>query len=318
MISTQTIERNEVQYASEMTFKQFIALTNYLKFHNPIEEVLENKYFQKLKLAKGANPKEIKKWIFNAWNTERILRESDSFLSVKENYFALQWSFPQAYYSVFLLTLAFQKLNDSASDTSHNGVMTKFGRFVSENKYPKMISFYAEGTIKNSVFKNIAKHPSNSSLSLDHTSKESCETQICQFLNGTRKDLLKEKRNEKNIAKLFTTGTGKKKKLKTNLNEKDWQCVSDKISKTTLLNLLYRKRIKSNYQSIDSFIYDNYNADYIHRSLIGIVNKINLINEAYIYKTIGSSTYINFFEEYKNGNDIQFLEKRMGILTNNI
>ena len=213
MISTKTVDKSEVEYASEMTFKQFIALTNYLKFHNPIEEVIVNKYFQKLKLAKGSNPEEIKKWIFNAWNTERILRESDNFISIKENYFALQWSFPQAYYSVFLLTLAFQKLNDNASDTSHNGVMTKFGRFVSENKYPKMISFYAEGTIKNPVFKNVKKYPSSSSLSLDYSSKEYCETQICQFLKGSREKLLKEKRKEKNVSKLFTTGIGKKKNI---------------------------------------------------------------------------------------------------------
>ena len=60
---------DKIQYGAEMTFKQFIALTNYLKFHDLLEETKSNYYFNKVTTAKNVNPDEVKKWIFNGWNT---------------------------------------------------------------------------------------------------------------------------------------------------------------------------------------------------------------------------------------------------------
>jgi uncharacterized protein (UPF0332 family) len=256
---------DKIQYGAEMTFKQFIALTNYLKFHDLIAETKSNYYFNKVTIAKNVNPDEVKKWIFNGWNTERILRANDKYLEIGDNYFALQWSFPQAYYSVFMLTLAYMTLNGQTT-TSHAGIMDKFSEYAVQGKYPKTISFHCKGTKKNPEFVHIKKYPSSTTLELDHQSKESCETQICQFLNSTRQILLDEKRNDKNVAKSFTTGKGKNKKQKRNLSESEWQIVANKIKETNILHLLYRKRIKSNYREIDSFTYENLKADYIHKA----------------------------------------------------
>lgn len=308
---------DNIQYGAEMTFKQFIALTNYLKFHDLIEETKSNSYFNRVTIGKNINPDDVKKWIFNGWNTERILRANDKYLEIGDNYFALQWSFPQAYYSVFMLTLAYMTLNGQ-NTTSHAGIMDKFSEYAVQGKYPKAISFHCKGTKKNPEFIHISKYPSTTTLELDHQSKESCETQICQFLNSTRKILLDEKRNDKNVAKTFITGKGKNKRQKTKLSENEWQIVADKIKETNILHLLYRKRIKSNYREIDSFTYENLKADYIHKSLIGIVKSLNFVHEMYIYKMIGSDKYLEFYQEYTKGRELDFLDRRIEKINNEI
>lgn len=308
---------DKIQYGAEMTFKQFIALTNYLKFHDFVAETKANYYFNRITTAKNVNPDKVKKWIFNGWNTERILRANDKYLEIGDNYFALQWSFPQAYYSVFMLTLAYMTLNGQ-NTTSHAGIMNKFSEYAVQGKYPKTISFHCKGTKKNPEFVHIKKYPSSTSLELDHHSKESCETQICQFLNSTRQILLDEKRNNKNVAKTFTTGKGKNKKPKKKLSESEWQIIANKIKETNILHLLYRKRIKSNYREIDSFTYENLKADYIHKSLIGIVKNLNFVHEMYIYKMIGSDKYHDFYKEYTKEKELAFLDQRIKKINNEI
>ncbi len=202
--------------------------------------------------------------------------------------------------------------------TSHVGIMDKFSEYAVQRKYPKTISFHCKGTKKNPEFVHIKKYPSTTTLELDHQSEESCETQICQFLNSTRQILLDEKRNDKNVAKSFTTGKGKNKKQKKNLLESEWQIVANKIKETNVLHLLYRKRIKSNYREIDSFTYADLKADYIHKSLIGIVKNLNFIHEMYIYKMIGSDKYLDFYQEYTKGKELDFLDRRIENINNEI
>lgn len=310
---------NKTEYKAKMTLNQFIVLTKYIKSFDIVESVKSNTYFQNIKLSKNASPENVKKWIFNGWNTERILRVNDEFLNIEDNYFALQWSFPQAYYSIFMLTLSFMKLNGQ-NTSSHSGIMNKYSEYIISGKYPKSLSFYCLGTKKNPTYHNIKKNnvPNSYSIEFEPDSIESCKTQIRQFLKATRKILLVEKRKDKNIAKKFKTGKGKNRRNKKILSEKDWEIIAEKVKATNILHLLYRKRIKSNYQDIDSFTYEDLKADYIHKSLIGIVKKMNLVHEMYIYKMIGSHKYIDFYEEYKNGNDLNFLDKRIKLINNEI
>jgi len=63
---------------------------------------------------------EVRKWATNGWNTERILRLTADLLPSDQLENALQWAFPQAYYSVFALTLALYKTTGQ-TETSHAG-----------------------------------------------------------------------------------------------------------------------------------------------------------------------------------------------------
>lgn len=67
--------------------------------------------------------------------------------------------------------------------------------------------------------------------------------------------------------------------------------VSDKLGSTNILSLLYRKRIKFNYDSIASVFSGALDASAIYDSLQFLVSKINLVHEAFIYKILGSPEY---------------------------
>ncbi len=109
-------------------------------------------------------------------------------------------------------------------------------------------------------------------------------TQICQFLKATReKDLRERKRSM-----TFKAKSGKRKK---NLTEMEWTKVSDSLGRTSVLSLLYRKRIKSNYQEIDTFLNPNINATTLFRDLVHVVSCLNLTHELTIAHAIGMSTY---------------------------
>jgi hypothetical protein len=57
------------------------------------------------------------------------------------------------------------------------------------------------------------------------------------------------------------------------------------------MDLLYRKRIKANYQDIDTFSSIHFKGHEVLSNLGIIVNRLNLINEAYIAKAIGIGKY---------------------------
>jgi hypothetical protein len=297
------------------TYNQFKAIEKYLEsYNNVIDCILNNKYYkEKLKTLNNnendqkVNIEKIKNILFNSWNTERTLILMNDLLSKDDNSFSIQWCFTQAYYSVFLHTLAFIK-SMGQNISSHQSVMNKFGELIKENKYPLLISFYTDGGKNDISFHNIQKNFSKNSIDFNENSIISCQIQICQFLKSTRKDLLDEKKNDPNVIKII--------KNKERLNKDEWNVISDKLGITHIMNLLYRKRIKSNYKDIDTFIYKKIKALEINKSLIVIVNTMNLIHEAYLRKRLTSECFANFINEFEKINDkkIDFLKNRLNLL----
>jgi uncharacterized protein (UPF0332 family) len=304
----------EMEFPVKMTLNQFSSLDIYFKNHDIITEVLNTPHFHSLKMRKVENENKIKEWLFNGWNTEHILRTTNELLKNQDNSFVIQWSFPQAYYSVYLLTLSYIYLYQS-KPKGHKGVMKKFNEFIKFNKYPKMISFYCEGTKNNPVFMNITKHESSSSVSFDPTSIESCQTQICQFLKSTREYDLNIKKGNMDGSKQQQTDSSDEKEVR--LNEKVWINLSNKIGVTSIYDLLYRKRIKSNYKDINTFTSNNMNAKQLNENLIGIVNTLNFIHESYLYKILGN-TFLDFYKEFSNQKNISFLDNRIEMITNRL
>lgn len=303
-------------YNVEMTLNQFLSLDNYINNVDIITEINNTKQFRNfhLKKRKDVDVDEIKNWMFNGWNTERVLRVSNQLFDSQDNHFVLQWSFPQSYYSVFQLTLSFIYLIRKTK-ISHKSIMDKFGELVKYNWYPKSISFYSDGTNKNPIFKNISNNKNINSIDFDPNSIESCERQIHQFLKSTRKIDLSVQWDDKNVKKKYRNRKGEEKKR---LNEKEWGEISKSIGNTTILHLLYRKRIKSNYKNIDTFTSGENQSKKINESLIEIVNKLNFIHECFIYKTIGSKKFLEFYNEFKKNEKIPFLEERIELIKNTI
>ncbi|HEX8548480.1 MAG TPA: hypothetical protein VF691_16075 [Cytophagaceae bacterium] len=117
-------------------------------------DILDNNYYHRIRRAKTANLEEIRKRLFNGWNTEKILHLNKKLFEDSSNSFALQWAFPQAYYSTFSLTLAyFQAIGHQ--QLSHTSVLKQFSKLVTEGKYPDVISFYTDGPRQDFSYNNI-------------------------------------------------------------------------------------------------------------------------------------------------------------------
>lgn len=271
-------------FSAEMTKRQFAALALKLDKQSILRELKELPFFKSINRCAGYEQAEVAQLIKNGHNTEKILRINNDLLTNEQAVYALQWAFPQAYYSVYALLMAFFK-SVAHPENTHTSCIRKFGKLVHENKYPKSISFLSTGGSRNITFVGIECGDSNSTLEFNSNDIRTILNQICQFLRSTRQLELQKSKDDRND---FKTKKGKPRK---NLSASDWEKVSTKLGYTSILNLLYRKRIKSNYRDIETFLAPNIEPAQIIGSLIHIVSCLNFIHEAYIAKAIGFKGY---------------------------
>jgi hypothetical protein len=153
-----------------------------------------------------------------------------------------------------------------------------------EHKYPAGMSFAANG-IRPFEFSEIKKFPTRSTVHYNPAETESVETQIAQFLSATR-DI--DLRRQKTKMRFDCKGKNKRKK---SLRPKEWLRVSESLGPTGVLNLLYRKRIKANYQEIDTLQSDVIDSKTVISSLGRILCALNFVHEAFIAKAVGLEEY---------------------------
>ncbi|EAR11850.1 hypothetical protein PI23P_10972 [Polaribacter irgensii 23-P] len=179
---------------------------------------------------------------------------------------------------------------------------------MTENKLPESISICCVGIEKNFDYHNIVL-PQNieSHMELDTTNPETIDHHICQFLRATRKLRLKEKAPKMN----FKTKSGTKRK---SLNQNNWTQVSNSIGATSLMDFLYRKRIKGNYQDIETYNCPYFDGESVLKNLINVVDRLNLANESYIAKAIGFKNYKNIADNHIGKVENKLLGKRIRII----
>ncbi len=244
------------------------------------------------KIVKNSNydDEKLKKLLFNAWSTEFALRTAGSNQDLDFKKFSLHWCFPQAYYSVFLTTTAYYLIKNITLGHNHNGLLKEFAQQIKRDWYPNSMSFFCSGTYNNYDYTNICSCVSKNPLSYSKYDENTSDMQVAQFLKSTRDILIEKKRKEKQSQKhAILTKNGKTKK---SYNKQDWVEVSKNQWDTTILDLLYRLRIKSNYEEIDTFIEADYDVSNIIEQLKEIVYNMNFVSECFISKAIG-------FEKYK-------------------
>lgn len=281
---TEQEENQELWYKAEMTNRQFASLSHKLFSADIENEIINLNFFvNKLEKAKNINLVEVEKWLKNSWNTEKVLFQNKSIIENTGQSFAMQWAFPQAYYSTFGSVLAHFKALGYTQE-SHSAVMKNFSNLVEQNKLPLSICFYCTGGKKELKYVNIVKPKDISSLDFDETNIKTIDNQICQFLKATREIKLDEKAPDFK----FKNAKGQRRK---NLSPTMWLEVSKSIGHTTIMDLLYRKRIKANYQDIDTFSSSHFKGLEVLANLCVIVSRLNLINETYIAKAIGIENY---------------------------
>jgi uncharacterized protein (UPF0332 family) len=277
-------ENQELWFRAEMTHRQFASISHKLSSADIKNEIIKLDFFvNRLEKAKNLNLDEVEKWLKNSWNTENVLIQNKSIIENTGQSFAIQWAFPQAYYSTFGSLLAHFKALGYTQE-SHSAVLKNFSSLVEQNKYPESICFYCTGGKKTYEFVNIQKPNDIASMDFDTKNILTIDNHICQFLKTTREIKLDDKAPQFK----FKNGKGQRRKK---LSPAMWQQVSNALGHTTIMDLLYRKRIKANYQDIDTFYSAQFKGLEVLTNLITIVSKLNLINETYIAKAIGLDNY---------------------------
>lgn len=296
-------DEGDIWYRTEMTYRQIASLAHKLE-SSDIENEIVNLDFFINKLVKGRylSLDEVEKWLNNSWNTENVLIQNKGIIENTGQSFAIQWAFPQAYYSTFGSLLAHFKALGYTQE-SHTAVLKNFSSLVEQNKFPRSISFYCTGGKRNYEYGNILKPNDVSPMDFDVNNSKTIDNHICQFLKATREIKLIEKVPHFKFK-------NRKGELRKQFTRDMWQKVSDSIGHTTIMDLLYRKRIKANYQDIDTFYARHFKGLEVLMNLVVIVSRINLINEVYIAKAIGIKVYKEMLNRHLVRVDNEKVEQR--------
>ncbi len=290
-------------FKAEMTHRQFKALSHKLNESDIENEILNLKYFKdSLSASKSLTLSEVEMWLTNSWNTENVLFHNHSIIENTGQSFAMQWAFPQAYYSAFCSILAFFK-SVGFTQTSHTQVLKEFGNLLEAGKYPDSIAMYSTGSKKSITYHNIEKPDVENSIDLDLDKPQTVDNQICQFLKSTR-ELMSDNQAPKMKFK------AKNGKVRKNLTADMWEKVSKSIGNTTIMDLLYRKRIKANYLDIEIFNSKEFKAEEVLNNLCQVINRLNLVNEVYVAKAIGIDKYESMLKKHLNSVKNEIAETR--------
>lgn len=274
-----TYDDDPGRFAARMTSVQYAALAVRLDINAIAIETDAIVRSRRIKATASCDPAVVARWLLNGWSTECLLclnqaafPESDSLRH------SLHWAFPQAYYSVFALTLGYFKAV-GFTETSHKAVLRKFAHEVLDGKYPASMTFAATGAHPTS-FSGLRATSLPTTVTFDASDLNTVDGQIAQYLRATRANDLKAKRQDIT----FKTKKGRRRK---SLRKADWEEVSSKMGPTALLHLLYRKRIKANYHDIDTFLHPEMDPGRMYQSLLAVVEAINFVHEAYIAQAVG-------------------------------
>jgi uncharacterized protein (UPF0332 family) len=304
MIDLKASSLEEPDFAALTTNRQFLALRVKLDQKSLLDELKNLSHLNRLRSKRSSHKQEVRKWMVNGWSTEKMIKVNKENLDGDALLQAVHWVFPQAYYSIYACLQAYLKAKGAPHET-HASVRKEFAKFAEQGKYPDLISFLAKGERYSIVFENIKDYGKESSISLDIDDEESVESMICSFLRATRKYFLDEMREKRN----FTTKSGNKKER---LSEEERKDVSSSVGPTSLIDLIYRKRIKSNYDEIDTFHSDDIDAMGIHKSLRKITSCLNFVHEVYVASIMG----YNWLHGVYTSHPLEYgrLDKRMDFI----
>lgn len=245
------------------------------------------------------NLDKVQNLLWNSWSTEYALRTTQ--LTGNQDFykFALHWCFPQAYYSSYLAMTAFHHTQNKANNIHYKSIKI-FGTDVNSGIYPASISFHTSGLYNNFDYHglpNFVGFPAGfTGLSNIH-SLEDAELQVALFLKTTRTKNAEEKK-EKYYALKHKSFLSSKQKPLTRYTEEHWNIIYNSLHYSSIMNLLYRLRIKANYHDVQSFINADIDFQAFHESITGIVSHLNFIHEAFIAKAIGIERYAEIIENF--------------------
>lgn len=309
-ISTSS-DRREKAIPSKVYFNRFHAIAYHILADEERFNLRPIQRFSQLACENEAfSVEECRKLLWNCWSTEYAFRLSGLVDDPEFYRYALHWNFPQAYYSLFLSMTAYQ-YTQAVESWEHEKAIKVFGNHIKDSHYPKVISPYATGLYnKIRVFELplAAKKLNEFEVLASIETTEDAQMSIKSFLKSTRIQNAEHKRErykQKND-KRFHTAKGN---FSERFSEKHWNIIYQSIPITSIMNIMYRLRIKANYRDIQTFMdAEGLNFRMFHKSLSTVVEYLNFVHEAYTCKAIGKEAYESILNGFK-GVDKQPLSK---------
>lgn len=301
-------ERDRKAIPSKVFFNHFYAI-NYRIVNN--EERFNLKkidFYNRIKIKNlEFDLDTCRKLLWNSWSTEYAFLMTSNSENTDYYRFALHWHFPQIYYSIYLSMTAFHETQGIAND-QHEKSIKIFGNSVKDGHYPEAIQYYSQGNYKDFNFlglNSFSGFPKDFSALNKVNNLIDAELHIANFLKSTREQNAenKKKRGEKSHSKdpRFLTRKGT---LTQKFTKKHWDIIYSSIPETTLLNIMYRLRIKANYHDIETFMNAEIDFRLFHEYLGNIVHYLNFVHEAYIHKAIGNENYKKILDDF-NGHILE-------------
>jgi hypothetical protein len=301
-------EKRRRSIPAQVFLNHFQAICSHISNDNNSFDLKQVKYFNKKLFSKpGYDFDKIKRLLWNSWSTEHALNLTLTQKNSDYYKFALHWSFPQAYYSCYLNMHAFcLAIGDKRQ--SHLELIKAYGDRVTLKNYPSCISFYADGNFKNYGIYNLPLSNSNKSAIAKIKTNADVQSQIATFLKTTRNNSAEYHRNKRqDSSNPIRTKQGA---VCQSFNAKQWKIITDKLGPTTLFNILYRLRIKANYNDVETFMHADIDFEAFYKCLIQIVGYINFVHEGYLAKAIGYKKYKTIVNGFPAHLSDSFIQKR--------
>ena len=290
---------------------KFDVYRNYLKLisqfikekHNTQEDFV-NFLWQNIDLKElsGIDEKIMKRFLYIGWNTEFLSTLNDKkeveFLKINNH-----WKPIQSYYAIYSIGEAVSFLIDKSLKESHRGCLNKLDSFLVERIKIEPWCFAYSGTLSDGFM------PKNFPLDVKVISDlqrldVEPANMIATCLKAEHRNIIK-KFEPKKLSETEKS-LGQKKKLKKEYNP----------GYTTILDFLYRLRIKSNYKDVEIFITDAPDDDIkgFSNDLSFIVFYTLILFEVIIIKRYGLNNFLRIAKDYSKKIDSQtyVLNKRIG------
>lgn len=255
--------------------------------------------------------------LFNAWTTEALLNLTGAVVPAEGIGAATNWSVVQAYYAVFQITRGLSIASGERQPLTTHAQVRRFAEsyWCAANRrvLPWSFGYGPSGPVNTPDGATIA----SSIRAWDSSTPSNCWTFIAQALRTTRADALQERYDDERERKNKDRATAAKEKdrlraergltplnarhPKASLSTSEKDKINRGLRAFTIIDFLYRLRIRSNYRDITMW---TEGAPYpersqtVHRSLELISAATLLAHELFIRRRIGSAVFDEIATEW--------------------
>ena len=247
-------------------------------------------YFQQFEAeATPAVEASVQKHLLNSWNTEYTLRSSARVNSDSYLRHTLHWTFPQAYYSVQESLIAMLRLH-GITTRQPEWVTAEGSKLIAKGAYPQIVSFYAVGHPQKPRMRRLPYGRLNPGLQLA-TNEMEAQQQVGQFLRTTHRQRAQQVRRAVQSSEELALRSPRTGEVLRRFDDRHWQQINWRIGYTTIFNLLTRLQISPGHREIERFVEADIDVALFHESLLGIVEYLNFVHEAYVAWVFGTDVY---------------------------